>query len=56
MPKVKVDPRYNVISVRVSSSEHDHLKKITLETNTTLSEIMREAVKSVLGKKVDVQQ
>lgn len=43
--KLKGKPRYNVISIRVSESEHEYLKRITTRTNKSISDIMREAMK-----------
>ena len=45
MGKVKANPRYNVISMRISEEEHEHLKQITVSSNRSVSDIMREAIR-----------
>ena len=46
MGKMRENPRYNVISMRISETEHEYLKKIMMKTNKSVSDIMREAMRS----------
>ncbi len=53
MPHKKVNPRYRVVSVRLSEVEHAFLKDATVESNSSLSELMREAVLSLMANAPD---
>lgn len=44
MGKMRENPRYNVISMRISDEERDHLENIMEKTNLSISDIMREAM------------
>ncbi len=44
MPRKKVNPRYRVVSVRLSESEHTFLKDFISESKTSISELMRQTV------------
>jgi len=46
MNKCKEQPRYHVVSVRVSDEERDALEKLSLESNKKVSDLMREALQS----------
>jgi len=41
---MRENPRYNVISMRISDEEKASLETISQETNLTISDIMREAM------------
>ena len=45
MGKMTENPRYNVISMRISETEHEYLKEIMVKTNKSVSDIMREAMR-----------
>jgi hypothetical protein len=44
MGKMREYPRYNVISMRVSDEEREHLENIMERTHKSISDIMREAM------------
>ena len=44
MGKMRENPRYNVISMRISDEERDHLENIMEKTQLSISDIMREAM------------
>jgi hypothetical protein len=44
MHKHKDNPRYHILSVRVSDEERDVLYKLSLEANKNVSDLMREAL------------
>ena len=44
MARMKENPRYNVISLRLSDEEMDFLQKMTKRDNKCISEIVREAL------------
>ncbi len=44
MGKMRENPRYNVISMRVSDEERDHLENLMQTTHKSVSDIMREAM------------
>lgn len=44
MAKSKKQPRYNVVSVRVSDEERQLLEKLSAEENKKVSELIREAL------------
>ena len=44
MARMKENPRYNVISLRLSDDEMDFLQEITRRDNKCISEIVREAL------------
>lgn len=44
MGKMRENPRYNVISMRISDEERDHLENIMEKTKLSISDIMREAM------------
>lgn len=52
MGRMRENPRYNVISMRISDEERETLEQIVSTTNRSVSDIMREAmdlVKERLG-------
>lgn len=44
MGRMRENPRYNVISMRVSDEEREHLENIMEKTHKSVSDIMREAM------------
>lgn len=44
MGSMKENPRYNVISLRITDEEKAELDKVTRLTRKTVSDIMREAM------------
>lgn len=44
MGRMRENPRYNVISMRVSDEEREHLENLMAKTDKSVSDIMREAM------------
>jgi len=44
MKKYKENPRYHVLSVRVSEEERETLEKLSKEANMKVSDLLREAL------------
>lgn len=44
MGRMRENPRYNVISMRISDDERDTLESIMHDTQMSVSEVMREAM------------
>ncbi len=44
MGRMRENPRYNVISMRISDEEREHLENIMEKTHKSISDIMREAM------------
>ena len=44
MGRMRENPRYNVISMRISDEEREHLENIMGQTQRSISDIMREAM------------
>ena len=44
MGKMRENPRYNVISMRISDDERANLEEIMYTTNKSVSQLMREAM------------
>jgi len=44
MEKSREDPKYNIVSVRVSDEEREYLDKLSWATNKSVSDLMREAL------------
>jgi predicted DNA-binding protein len=44
MGRMRENPRYNVISMRVSDEEREHLESLMNKTHKSVSDIMREAM------------
>ena len=44
MGRMRENPRYNVISMRISDDERETLELIMNETHMSVSEVMREAM------------
>jgi len=50
MGRMRENPRYNVISMRVSDEEREHLETIMEKTHKSVSDIMREAMEFFAAK------
>ena len=50
MGRMRENPRYNVISMRISDEERDTLEMIMNTTHTSVSDIMREAMELFKGQ------
>lgn len=50
MGRMRENPRYNVISMRISDEERETLERIMQETRMTVSDIMREAMEVVKSR------
>jgi predicted DNA-binding protein len=44
MGRMRENPRYNVISMRISDEEREHLESLMDKTHKSVSDIMREAM------------
>jgi predicted DNA-binding protein len=44
MGRMRENPRYNVISMRISDEEREHLESLVQHTHKSVSDIMREAM------------
>ncbi|KAA0891403.1 MULTISPECIES: ribbon-helix-helix protein, CopG family [Oryzomonas] len=44
MGRMRENPRYNVISMRISDEEREHLENLMSKTKKSVSDIMREAM------------
>lgn len=47
MGKMRENPRYNVISMRISDEERATLDEIMYTTNKSVSQLMREAMEMI---------
>ena len=47
MGRMRENPRYNVISMRISDDERAALDQIMYETNKSVSQLMREAMELI---------
>lgn len=50
MGRMRENPRYNVISMRISDEERDTLEQIMQTTQKSVSDIMREAMELFKNK------
>lgn len=50
MGRMRENPRYNVISMRISDEEREALQRIMDRTNKSVSDIMREAMEIVKSR------
>ena len=48
MGKCKANPRYNVLSIRVSDEEKALLEELTQRDRTNITNLMREAIRSYI--------
>lgn len=47
MGRMRENPRYNVISMRVSDEEREQLENLVRRTHKSVSDIMREAMEAI---------
>lgn len=47
MGRMRENPRYNVISMRVSDEEREQLESLVQRTHKSVSDLMREAMMSL---------
>lgn len=52
MGRMRENPRYNVISMRISDDERETLELIMNETHMSVSEVMREAM-NIFRSRID---
>ena len=50
MGRMRENPRYNVISMRISDEERETLQRIMDRTNKSVTDIMREAMEIVKAR------
>ena len=50
MGRMRENPRYNVISMRISDEERETLERIMSTTQKSVSDIMREAMQIVKSR------
>jgi predicted transcriptional regulator len=50
MGRMRENPRYNVISMRISDEERDELQELMSRTHKSVSDIMREAMSLFKGR------
>jgi predicted DNA-binding protein len=50
MGRMRENPRYNVISMRISDEEREHLENLMSTTKKSVSDIMREAMEYFSAK------
>lgn len=55
MGRMRENPRYNVISMRISDEERESLENLMKRTQKSVSDIMREAM-SALSMQLDRQE
>ena len=56
MGKMRENPRYNVISMRISDEERAALDEIMYTTNKSVSQLMREAMEMIRLQACDGMQ
>ena len=56
MGRMRENPRYNVISMRISDAERETLEMIMDTTKKSVSDIMREAMELVKARSVEMNQ
>ena len=56
MGRMRENPRYNVISMRISDEEREHLENIMGETHLSISSIMREAMEYFAANYGQIEQ
>jgi predicted DNA-binding protein len=55
MGRMRENPRYNVVSMRISDEERETLQSLVARTNMSVSDIMREAMELVKNRLVAVE-
>ena len=56
MAKYKEHPRYNVVSIRVSDEEKALLDEMTRRDHTTITTLMRQAIRSYIPNLSELQE
>jgi predicted DNA-binding protein len=56
MGKYKDSPRYNVVSIRVSDEEKEFLDSISRRDQTTITNLMRDAMLSYFNQLTSFQE
>lgn len=56
MGRMRENPRYNVISMRISDEERDTLERIMQETRKSVSDIMREAMEILKNRLPEMEK
>ncbi len=56
MGRMRENPRYNVISMRISDEERETLQEIMEHSHKSVSDIMREAMELLKSQLVPQQQ
>ncbi|MBJ6751747.1 MULTISPECIES: ribbon-helix-helix protein, CopG family [Geomonas] len=56
MGRMRENPRYNVISMRISDAERETLEAIMDSTKKSVSDIMREAMELVKARSAEMNQ
>ena len=50
MGRMRENPRYNVVSMRISDDERRHLESLVEHTHKSVSDLMREAMNLIEGQ------
>ena len=56
MGKYKEQPKYNVVSIRVSDEEKAFLDELTRRDRTNITNLMREAIRNYIPQLVALQE
>lgn len=56
MAKYKEHPKYNVVSIRVSDEEKALLDEVTRRDHTTITTLMRQAIRSYIPNLSSLQE
>lgn len=56
MGRMRENPRYNVISMRISDEEREHLEGLMDQTHLSISDIMREAMEYFAANYGQIEQ
>ena len=52
MGRMRENPRYNVISMRISDEEREALEQIMKSSHKSVSDLMREAMEQIIGRQI----
>lgn len=50
MGRMRENPRYNVVSMRISDAERRHLESLVEHTHKSVSDLMREGMNLIAGQ------
>lgn len=56
MPKIKENPRYNIISLRINEEERKRIESLVKKTHKSVSDIMRAAIESFSANQENEKQ